>query len=111
MNPNGIMYISPQNGTYQQANSPITLSVSPDACRHQMTFDPGTATSGTCAMTFKPIGVPGTETLKDIYGAAVVFNAASGQQTVVIPDLRASEVIATFAAMNGTVNLAISGLR
>lgn len=104
---NTIMYNEAK--TYSQSDSPITITIPTDASAHQITFDPVTATSGTAVVSFVPVGVSGSESLKDQYGAAITFNAATGQVSYEFGG-RISAIVVTSTAMNGTFRISMSGV-
>ena len=86
-----------------------TITVPENNTQHQLTLNKDGANSGTIAVTFKALGSTTAETLKDIYGAAVVFNCASSTLQTVRFDGAISEIILTPTALNGTYQCDYAG--
>jgi len=86
-----------------------TIAVPENNTKHQLTLYKDSATSGTIAVTFKALGSTDAETLKDAYGAAVVFNCASSSLQTLELEGVISDIILTPTALNGTYKCSYVG--
>lgn len=70
--------------------------------RLQLTVQPGTATAGTIALSYKAKGAANYETLLDKYGAAVTVTLAAGVSKTFSFDILADGIKGTPSGANGT---------
>jgi hypothetical protein len=90
----------------------VTLLCDPNSTSHAFTIKAGTATAGTIAVTFTPVGLSSTEVLYDQYGTAVTQNLATTTQKTYSTNGAApiKSITFTMSGGNGTATVVKSDM-